>query len=59
VTVDGEMHGLSRESLQQTIAEHIEGGILTQDLAALKAHVEELPWISTPACSASGRTGWW
>jgi cell division protein FtsQ len=47
VTVDGEMHGLSRESLQQTIAEHIEGGILTQDLAALKAHVEELPWIST------------
>jgi hypothetical protein len=23
VTIDGEMHGLSRESLQQTIAEHI------------------------------------
>jgi cell division protein FtsQ len=47
VTVDGEMHGLSRESLQQTIAEHIDGGILTQDLGALKAHVEALPWIST------------
>jgi cell division protein FtsQ len=45
VTVDGEMHGLSRESLQQTIAEHIDGGILTQDLAALKQRVEELPWI--------------
>lgn len=45
VTVDGEMHGLSRESLQQTIAEHIDGGILTQDVAALKARVEELPWI--------------
>jgi hypothetical protein len=24
----------------------------------LKAQVEELPWIATPACSASGRTGW-
>ena len=45
VTVDGEMHGLSRESLQQTIAEHIDGGILTQDVGALKQQVEELPWI--------------
>jgi cell division protein FtsQ len=45
VNVEGEMHGLSRESLQQTIAEHIDGGILTQDLAALKEHVEALPWI--------------
>jgi cell division protein FtsQ len=45
VTVDGEMHGLSRESLQETIAEHIDGGILTQDLAALKQRVEDLPWI--------------
>ncbi|MGD2019633.1 MAG: cell division protein FtsQ/DivIB [Thiohalocapsa sp.] len=45
VTVDGEMHGLSRESLQQTIAAHIDGGILTQDLAALQQRVEDLPWI--------------
>jgi cell division protein FtsQ len=45
VTVDGEMHGLSRESLQETIARHIDGGILTQDLAALKQRVESLPWI--------------
>jgi cell division protein FtsQ len=45
VTVDGEMHGLSRQSLQQTIAEHIDGGILTQDLAELKRKVEALPWI--------------
>ncbi|WP_058553824.1 cell division protein FtsQ/DivIB [Thiohalocapsa sp. ML1] len=45
VTVDGEMHGLSRESLQQTIADAIDGGILTQDLAALKRQVEDLPWI--------------
>ncbi len=45
VTVDGEMQGLSRESLQHTIAEHIDGGILTQDLARLKQRVEDLPWI--------------
>jgi cell division protein FtsQ len=47
VTVEGEMHGLSRESLQRTIVEHIDGGILTQDLSALKRRVEELPWIAT------------
>ncbi|WP_200240213.1 cell division protein FtsQ/DivIB [Thiohalocapsa halophila] len=45
VTVDGEMHGLSRESLKQTIGEHIDGGILTQDLVALQQRVEDLPWI--------------
>lgn len=45
VNVEGEMHGLSRESLQQTIAEHIDGGILTQDVAALKQQVVDLPWI--------------
>jgi len=45
VTIDGEMRGLSKQSLQQTIAEHITGGILTQDLVALKAEVEDLPWI--------------
>jgi cell division protein FtsQ len=47
VVVDGEMQGISRESLQRTIAEHIDGGILTQDLGALKTQVEDLPWIST------------
>ncbi len=45
VTVDGEMHGLSRESLQRTVAEHIDGGILTQDLTALRQRVQDLPWI--------------
>lgn len=45
VTIEGEMHGLSRESLQETIAGHITGGIVTQDLYALKAEVEDLPWI--------------
>lgn len=45
VVVDGEMHGLSRESLTETIASHIDGGILTQSLGALKQEVEDLPWI--------------
>jgi len=45
VTVDGEMHGLSRESLKQTIVEHIDGGILTQDLVSLQQRVQDLPWI--------------
>jgi cell division protein FtsQ len=49
VTIDGEMHGLSRHSLQQTIAEAITGGIVTQDLAGLKARVEDLPWIDRAA----------
>ena len=47
VTIDGEMRGLSKESLQQTIASHITGGILSQDLNGLKAEVEALPWIAT------------
>ncbi|MGB5831263.1 MAG: cell division protein FtsQ/DivIB [Thiohalocapsa sp.] len=47
VTIDGEMRGLSKQSLQQAIDEHITGGILTQDLAGLKLKVEDLPWIST------------
>jgi cell division protein FtsQ len=54
VTIDGEMRGLSRESLQQTIAEHISGGILTQDLQSLQRHVEDLPWIHR----ASARRVW-
>lgn len=54
VTIDGEMRGLSREALQQTIAAHITGGILTQSLASLRAEVEGLPWID----SASVRRVW-
>lgn len=44
--IDGEMRGLSKEALRQTIAEHISGGILTQDLASLQTEVQNLPWIS-------------
>lgn len=49
VSVEGEMHGLSRTALEETIAEQITGGILTQDLAVLKAEVEALPWIHRAA----------
>lgn len=54
VTIDGEMRGLSKQSLQQTIDAHIHGGILTQDLVQLKAEVEALPWIH----AASVRRVW-
>ncbi|MCF7983274.1 MAG: cell division protein FtsQ/DivIB [Thiohalocapsa sp.] len=45
VTIEGEMRGLSRESLQETIGGQITGGIVTQNLNALKDEVEGLPWI--------------
>lgn len=45
VSIEGEMHGLSREALQQTISKEITGGILTQDLANLRAQVQTLPWV--------------
>lgn len=45
VSVEGEMHGLSREALQQVISNEIVGGILTQNLAALRRRVQALPWV--------------
>lgn len=45
VSVDGEMHGLSREALQQAISNEIIGGILTQDLGKLRQRVQTLPWV--------------
>lgn len=54
VTVDGELRRLSPERLQDTVVEHIHGGILTQDLAELKAAVETMPWVR----SASLRRHW-
>lgn len=45
ISIEGEMHGLSREALQQTIGEEISGGILTQDLATLRTRVQSLPWV--------------
>ncbi|WP_462321525.1 cell division protein FtsQ/DivIB [Halochromatium sp.] len=45
VSIEGEMHGLSREALQETISNEITGGILTQNLATLRARVQALPWV--------------
>lgn len=46
VSIEGEMHGLSREALQQTVSEEITGGILTQDLSSLRTQVRALPWVA-------------
>lgn len=54
VSIDGEMHGLSREALQQTISDEISGGILTQDLGTLRERVQALPWVER----ASARRVW-
>jgi cell division protein FtsQ len=54
VTVDGEVKRLSVRRLQQTVIDHINGGILTQSLADLKVAVEAMPWIR----SASLRRHW-
>lgn len=47
VSVAGEVRRMPRERLQRTVVEHLHGGILTQDLAGLKAAVEALPWIQS------------
>jgi cell division protein FtsQ len=47
VSIEGAVRRLPRERLQETVIRHLEGGILTQDLVALKRAVEELAWIHT------------
>jgi cell division protein FtsQ len=54
VTVDGEVEHLRPEQLQATVIEHLNGGILTQDLTQLKAAAEAMPWVR----SASLRRHW-
>lgn len=54
VTVEGEMQGLSRQALQETIGSGITGGILTQDLISLQQAVEAMPWVA----HASVRRRW-
>lgn len=46
IGIEGEMHGLSRDALEQTISNEIKGGILSQDLSALRARIQALPWIA-------------
>lgn len=47
VTVEGDVHRLSSQQLQRTITEHLEGGLLTQDIKRLQRSVDELPWVRT------------
>jgi cell division protein FtsQ len=54
VTVDGELKRLSPQRLQETVIDHLHGGIVTQDLATLKQAVEALAWVR----SASLRRLW-
>lgn len=45
VSVAGEVRRMSRDSLQQNVVNHLDGGILTQDLRVLKDAVEAMPWV--------------
>lgn len=45
IEVQGELHHHSSQLLERTIGERLRGGILTADLAALKAAAEQLPWV--------------
>ncbi len=45
VTVVGAVHRLSAPILARTVTEHLQSGILTQDLRVLKNAVEALPWV--------------
>jgi cell division protein FtsQ len=54
VTVNGEVKRLKPERLQEAVIEHLDGGILTQDLGKLQAAVEAMPWVR----SASLRRYW-
>ncbi len=54
VTVTGALEHLSSHRLQETVIAHLNGGILTQDLAELKTAVETIPWVR----SASLRRRW-
>lgn len=54
VTVDGEVKHLLPRQLEQTVVDHLNGGIVSQDLAELKVAVEAMAWVR----SASLRRHW-
>ncbi len=54
VTVDGALKHLSSHRLQETVITHLDGGILTQDLAGLQTAIKAIPWVR----SASLRRHW-
>lgn len=45
ITVDGAVHRLSAPILARNVTEHLQSGILTQDLRVLKSAVETVPWV--------------
>ena len=46
VTVAGELDRLSAHHLRETVNAHLDGGgLLTQDLVAIKTAVEAMPWV--------------
>lgn len=45
VTVVGAVHRVSAPILARSVTEHLQRGILTQDLRVLKDAVEALPWV--------------
>ena len=47
VTVVGGVHRLSAPILARSVTEHLQRGILTQDLRILKDAVEALPWVQS------------
>ena len=46
VTLDGELHRVSPQELQAAVAPQIDGGMLRLDVAAVRAAIEELPWVA-------------
>lgn len=54
VTVDGALKYPTSRCLQERVITHLDGGILTQDLAGLQTAVEAIPWVR----SASLRRRW-
>lgn len=45
IQVEGELHHHSSRLLQENLSERLRGGILTANLAELKAAAEDLPWV--------------
>jgi cell division protein FtsQ len=54
VMVKGEVKHLDPRRLEQTVLEHLDGGMLTQDLEGVMVAVEAMPWVR----SASLRRRW-
>lgn len=45
IAVDGEVHRDTSDALVKRVGEHLSRGLLTLDLAEIKASVEALPWV--------------